>query len=275
MQKITEHLTPEQIAICADAVNQGKFDQLPGNLRHHLMECDQCAHEMIVVAEMSSDKENSLSTAKRFVEDIRKKSRRNFNRKLLLGIAASLTVVVVALILSFPGVFGPKQEQVAEQQTAEQEKSTPLENQIPKDTIRNADTGGNGKPAEEKRSVEKENSHIINDMDGEKEMLAMYEPDPELEKLYDSMQGTFRGESMEVKTPRELHLTKCQKLEWSNESGQTVFVEIFDNKGNEILAEETTDKTYSIPDLSPGLYYWKLIDADFELQFVGKIIVKD
>ncbi|MFP4664389.1 MAG: hypothetical protein ACLFM1_08170 [Bacteroidales bacterium] len=275
MQKINEHLTPEQIAKCADAINEGKFDQLPGDLLHHLMECDQCAHEMIVVAEMSSDKQNSRSTAKKMVEDIGRKPRRNYSRRFLLGVAASMAIVALALFLGFPGVFGPDQEKVAKQQTADQEKFTQSENQIPKDTIREADTGNDRKPAKEKKAVEEENRQFIKDNNGEKEMLAMYEPDPELEKLYDNQQGTFRGESVRVNTPSELHHSNAGKLSWSNESGQTLFLEIFDNKGNEILLDKTRDETYTIPELSPGLYYWKLIDEDYELQFVGKIIVEE
>ncbi|MFO7791263.1 MAG: hypothetical protein R6V32_11920, partial [Bacteroidales bacterium] len=148
MQNIQEHLTPEQIARCADAINSGTYHQLPEYLRNHLRECDQCAEEVINVSDISSDKSLSHMSLERNIDKTIKSPRKNINKKLLIGIAASVVILAVALILSFSQLLNPDKEQVAVEQTApavdDQQNQHDIES---KDTIQDPDK------AEEKSSV--------------------------------------------------------------------------------------------------------------------------
>jgi hypothetical protein len=88
------------------------------------------------------------------------------------------------------------------------------------------------------------------------------------------MQGNYRGESIDVTTLPELKYAKGTKLEWNNPEKQVLYVELFNNSGEKIKEITTNESNYHLPMLQPGLYYWKLINENYDLLFVGKIIVK-
>ncbi len=274
MQTLKNHLTTEQIAECADAINEGRYAQLPEYLRHHLTECDQCASEVIYVAEMSSDSDKK--TDMEINRDSSEKNRflKTPGKKILIGIAASIVILAVALLLSFPKLITPDKNEIASSHKNDDNK--PLET-IDKrgDTIKDH-TVHNNNHRTEKNETTTENINDIDNAEPEKrELLASYEPDPELEKLYKTMQGNFRGKTIKTETPSEIIYNNNDSLRWKNKTSQPLIVEIFDNSGKEIIRDKTKQEKYKIPSLSPGLYYWKLIDKDFELLFVGKIVVYD
>ncbi|MGM0650115.1 MAG: hypothetical protein ACQES1_06355, partial [Bacteroidota bacterium] len=139
MQK---HLTPEQIARCADAINSGTYHQLPAYLRNHLRECDQCAEEVINVADISSDTAISHMSLERNTDKTIKSPRKSINKKMMIGIAASVVILAVALILSFSQLLKPDKDQVAVEQTTpvvdDQQNQGDIEL---KDTIQDTDKG--------------------------------------------------------------------------------------------------------------------------------------
>ncbi|MGE0079578.1 MAG: hypothetical protein AB7S48_17085 [Bacteroidales bacterium] len=48
---------------------------------------------------------------------------------------------------------------------------------------------------------------------------------------------------------------------------------ILNNNGENIQSIETQGNGIKIPELKQGLYYWKLINEDFDLLYCGKITV--
>ena len=46
----TEHLTEEQIALCADAMAMEEFSRITPSMRAHLAECDQCSEKVNTVS---------------------------------------------------------------------------------------------------------------------------------------------------------------------------------------------------------------------------------
>ena len=48
--KVQEHLTEDQVAQFAEALNSKKEAELPGEWKKHVAECDQCAFAVIVVS---------------------------------------------------------------------------------------------------------------------------------------------------------------------------------------------------------------------------------
>ncbi len=277
MQNKQQHLTPEQIARCADAINSDTYTHLPEFMRFHLLECNQCAAEVVNVAVMSSDMEN-VSIPELESKNARMyRFRKSANKKLLFGIAASVAIIAFALLITLPrdNALYDQNEIVSKQDipagddsmthyavrtTNEPEEKAAVANapHFPRDYV--SDTNDMKESVSNKR---------------ENELLADYEPRPKLEKLYENMQGGYRGGSTEVITPPELYCNEEISLQWKNDSRQTLIVEIFDNKGVEIISNRTTCNNYKLPQLNPGLYYWKLIDKDFELLFVGKLIVRN
>jgi hypothetical protein len=278
MHKTDKHLTPEQIAQCADAINSGTYAHLPQAMRHHLQECHTCASEVVSVTEMASGENHELDKILREgsknVRGAQTISLWRKHKRLLSGLAASIVLIAAALILVNKPFEQNGKESLAEQNLPDEDVRI---KQIPDDqsgdtTADTQETAEDSNPQEAPSDKKIEATPVIQT---ENQMIARYEPDPKLEKLYDNMQGTYRGGSVHVESPRELHPAKDAILSWDNPGGQLFIVEIFDNTGNEILSRETNTDTLALPDLSAGLYYWKLIDEDFELQFVGKIIVEE
>ncbi|MGE0079577.1 MAG: hypothetical protein AB7S48_17080 [Bacteroidales bacterium] len=56
-----EHLTEQEIAQCADAIREGSYASLPHAVREHVANCDECANEIAMVAEIV----NEINTAQK------------------------------------------------------------------------------------------------------------------------------------------------------------------------------------------------------------------
>lgn len=269
MQNTQKHLTNEEIAMCADAINDGTFAQLPQRLRSHLQECDQCAEEVINVAEIASGTTDiQIPTETKDIPQVPKSLRGN-NNKVVFGLAAAAAIVGFAIILNIPWDDNEFQETNDKQQVASTDQMT-------EDTSSVANQEKQSKKSEKISTPESKKDQPTRNRDQkqQKKLLANYEPNPRLEKLHKNMQGSFRGSSVEIITKPTLKYQKGDKLQWKNPNQKTLYLEIFNNQGKEIHRDTTTRATYDLQDLKPGLYYWKLISEDFELIHVGKIIIQ-
>ncbi|PWD97647.1 hypothetical protein [Marinilabilia rubra] len=47
-----KHLTEEEIAMCAEALENGNYQSLPRYIREHVVQCDECAEEILTVADI-------------------------------------------------------------------------------------------------------------------------------------------------------------------------------------------------------------------------------
>ncbi|ALO14653.1 hypothetical protein L21SP5_00986 [Salinivirga cyanobacteriivorans] len=272
MQNEIQHLNPEQIASIADAINNNTYEQLPKGWRMHLTECDQCAEEVINVAELSSDtgvieipfKNNDTPQVPRTL--------RGNNTKVLFGVAAAAAIIAFALILNIPWNNETDLHDIQQNQELAKSDKNEIKHTASDSTDSKTKTQ-NEEPTLAKVEV-KERKDKTDTKAKNNKLLAYYEPNPKLERMYKNMQGGYRGESIEVITNAEMQYKKGAVLEWENPDRNTLYVEIFNNNGEEVRRKITTENKYELPELNPGLYYWKLIGENFDLLFIGKIIVK-
>lgn len=271
MQSKKQHLDPEQIARCAEAINNNSYAQLPEELRMHLYECDQCAEEVISVTEIASEIADHAEPQKETDTPQVPKTLKGSKTVILFGIAAAAAIIAFTLILNIPW-----NDQSSIQQLDNTKKLAETEKDEVEDTLQKTNEPVNARKDKERTlttaDANKPEKKVKKTPDNK--LLAYYEPNPKLERMYTNMQGGYRGETIEVITNPEMQYKKGATLEWKNPNRTTLYVEIFNNQGEEVRRKITTENSYQLPGLNPGLYYWKLIGENYDLLFVGKIIVK-
>ncbi len=235
--KNNSHFSEEDIAMCADSINDGTYHQLPESFRNHLSECEQCASEVLIVADIAFDfdeknQKNKTSPLKKWV--------------LITSISTAAAVLIFVIFKLMPS-----------------ESNMPLE----KNMITQSDTFKT--KIKDRDSLVKDNKMVSNNP-----LLSSMEPNEKLEKLYKNHKETYRVNSIKIISKGELEYPKVDSLKWANNANDKLIVEIFNNKDKKIKTIETNNSAVKIPKLSTGIYYWKLINEDFDLLYVGKIKVK-
>ncbi len=120
---------------------------------------------------------------------------------------------------------------------------------------------------------EKESKRTTTSELKQKDLLA-YSPNTQLEKVVENFRGTYRGNDIKVLTPETIIYPATDSLKWSNPSSGTLIVEIWNNQEVKVFDKETNEQGITIPLLSNGLYYWKLMNEEFDLLYAGKIKVE-
>lgn len=247
-----KHLTTEELAIYVEYLKGGPIKKLPQEIIDHIETCDECASEAIEIYEIEKEELIVPSTRSKIIP-------------LYYATAAIAASLLVFLVFQFNLL---------------NTKSTDPQisgNKYFKDTmsiiIDTATEKNNGDDMPEK------NNNIIKEINPKKEELLAkaYQPNSDLENLVDRYRGTLRGDDVEVITPIELRLKKGSPVtfKWNSEGENSLTVEVFNNKGEKIEESSTMDTKYkSLAVKSPGIYYWKLFNEDFDLIFCGKVIIK-
>jgi hypothetical protein len=272
------HLTPEEIALAADLLNSNKEMELNERIRSHIKVCDQCASEVLITAQISFDTEIQSSVNKKRVKPTMLRQ---------LYISGASAAAAAALIW---GIFYLAQKNIPEfspDTTAEKIERTIDSTSTPAfaedikteskpeitspDLAENTENESNetrlNEPSDKKNPTTEVEVQAENNL-----LLASFETHDDLEKLYNNYRGTFRSSSISIHSDSVVNLNDTNMLKWANPDGEELIAEIFNNS-NELVKSYTTQKEeISISGLEPGLYYWKLINQDFDLLFVGKII---
>lgn len=264
---IDNHLSEEQIAQCADAIIGGSYGELDSQLRNHLTICDDCAAEVLSVTDIAID----------FKADAARGRLVRFKPWI---VAASGVAAVGVIFLLATSILNQPQVHT---EPASPRASLPLAEQV--DTP--IDTAGQTidkvviAAAEPKAKVKSEKSHNTKEEQNiPKEQSASiagggaYVPDQTLEILFENFTQAYRGEDVVINTRGVVNVPGSDSLVWSNPSKEELYVEFFDNTGNRFLTLTERSSGVKLPELSNGLYYWKLINQDFDLLFVGKIVVE-
>ncbi|MGM0378083.1 MAG: hypothetical protein ACQEQ0_15050 [Bacteroidota bacterium] len=261
------HLTEEEVAICAEALNNNEYHKVPQHIQEHLSNCDQCADEVLLVADIAED----VDFHQKFNQQ---KKYRKVRRLVILGTSVAAALVLVFLLVNTDRKDGgdlisqnqqptqsASEDAAAEDETKDEEKGDAL-----KDPPGSVASPGSGKPADEQSSDAPELS----------EFLAEWEPDENLEKLVARSHDSLRNAGeIDVDQSHTIYSSRPNvQLSWSNPQNQKVFIEVFDNSGEKLLEDETSGNSYTLEDMEEGLYYWKLISADFDLLFCGRIIIE-
>lgn len=258
------HLIDEEIALFADAAILGSLESVPDNIKSHIRDCDECADKVLAVMEISED----IMSDEKYI----KTKKYNFtSQKYILRIAAS-----VLLIFSIGIIY----QQIKKYP---QLKLNTISETIDS-TVKPIDSLNQGILPEHKVITKNDSGKIKkqlqetseNTLQQNKNLLA-YAENVDLEKLVKRYtDSSLRGEfNIQTKATIELFVGEKINLNWKNFDNETLIIEFFNNKGERLFEEEVSVNSYDTDRLnSKGLYYWKLLNADFDLLFCGKIIVK-
>jgi len=266
----TNHLTTEQISICAEHMATESLQELPLEFRLHLKNCNECAHEVLMVTEVLKDFEDTKTEIIAFAD------KKKPTKKQWFAFAASIAIIFsgayyLLTVLRIPADLTANQindtiNVSIKKNTSAEKPDIKIEEPIA--TISSKELPTENKKPEISKSTQKTKP--------EAELLA-YVANEQLEKLTERYKtGALRGEDIEITTPIEVTGKPGEiKLEWSNESKQPLILEFFNNNGDKIFEIETTQSNYLPNKLKTrGLFYWKLINQDFDLLYCGKIIIE-
>lgn len=235
MDSLKQHLSPEELALAAEYLH--KKQPLPTEIQKHINSCTACKYEVMAVLELS---DFDVVRADRVIWQ---------NRNLLFSLAA------VALILLAVGIYWillPQQNRPESQlnqyavQTSDSDSSTmdsldQIENEI---------------------AVELPEKIVL--------AQANFTPNSDLEQLVARYQTQLR--SAEISAVSVKKMADGFRISWAVK-GQISF-ELFNNQ-DVLLKSWETDKQFI--DFKPevnGLYYFKLINEDFDLLWVGRLEVR-
>lgn len=257
-----KHLSEEQIAQYAEALASGNQEYLPDTILNHVKECDQCADEVMHVHEMLVSGE--LITQKPEVKKYTLKPVK------WVSVAAGIT-----LLVGLGGyLFLRTDQSMQSQKTAESQLSEKQVEQVTEiieiDDI-SKDKDALRIPAESlKEKTDKAKEDEV--------LLARYEPNEQLE----SLSSRFEQEQLRSSGFRFLsnHHIKLEskasiKINWKAPAEEELIFTLRDNSDSLVLERSAGQNGIEITDfLQPGLYYWKLMDRDFDLLYCGKVEIE-
>jgi hypothetical protein len=88
----------------------------------------------------------------------------------------------------------------------------------------------------------------------------------------------MRGSDVFVLSPHEIEYKQGSQIliKIENPENSPLILEFFNNKGEKLFEKETSEETCQVEKLTtPGLYYWKLLNQDFDLLYCGKIVIEE
>ncbi len=254
------HLSEEEIALCAEAIAENRFSGLPESWREHMEHCTDCASEVMTVRELLAETEEESPTA------THPHKKHNLRNLLFIALAAA-SIATLSIIIFTPEKSKPDTaEMIAEMENSiiiPDSSEIPVADiaQIP---IEETDANRDTKPLEN-LPEQKQQEPLI---------AAAFQTHAELEQLYQDFQGNYRGNNIIVISTETVNYPENQCLIWENPDQQNLVIEIWNNKAQLIEELQSETNEIKIPELNDGLYYWKLINEDFDLIYVGKIKVQ-
>jgi len=264
--KKVQHLTEEQIAVYAEALATDNSANLPDEAKKHVKECLECSSEIQIVSEiLREDYKNSIAEGLNSV-----KKSKNININVWIAVAASI-ITIAALGYLFTKNNGvPENNLMAIDSTIFNTNNIVSNNKIKQDTVTINSKINNDS------EIKKES---IGNSTKKKEILIAFVPNKELEKLSERYKdNAMRGEEEIVISSEQKSFNTSDSISISlnKSNNQYLTVEVFDNKGAKITQLTTKENSVKLNDINEeGLYYWKLINEDYDLLYCGKIIIKD
>lgn len=240
MIEFDKHLTPEQIAMCADAINSDSYSSLPEAIRLHLEECDECAAEVTDVAEMSLEIDRLVRS---------KKKGNMLKIRLLYSVSAVAAVALIFFVFRLISEY---------------------KSEVP-NIVQLSDSLNIDKIEPKKDSINHVYQAEIANSEVQEAQNKMYLKNENLEILVNNFKDSYRSNEIEIISKSEIFAAMPCTLRWVNSQSQELRFELFNNQGNLVFETITTSNKVVVNGFPKGLYYWKLIDNDFNLLFVGKI----
>jgi predicted DNA binding CopG/RHH family protein len=237
-----KHLNPEQIAMCADALNTSTYDNLPESIKIHLEDCDDCAAEVVEVAQISYKYEKNIETKKKHII---------FKQRLLYSLAS---VAAIALIFLVFKSFIHQKNEVSNIATISDTVDLKVTENLSDSSI-----------------ILPSNHELIATDNKNDNKIKVYQENKHLETLVNNFQDSYRSSDIRIISKNTVNCVMPCTLKWDNPHSQELRFELFNNQEEVVFETITKSNQVSIDKIPKGLYYWKLIDADYNLLFVGKI----
>jgi len=250
-----KHLSTEELAYYSEMLAKNKLSNVPSNIIEHIENCDSCAIQAI---DLSLIIENTEITTTPIID-----KRNILTRYKYIAIAASILLPILTWV-------------TFNQLTKDKTKTDNITDNtaIVIDSIQNKNNTIAQQNNKDSLNIIKQNS---TQEPKQQALLAYNEPNKELEKLTNYFVENLRGENITIITKSKLIITESNDiiLKWKNIEEENLSVEIYDNKYLLIESDELSGNSYKVKsNLKKGLYYWKLINEDYDLLFCGKILVK-
>ncbi|MCT4644469.1 MAG: hypothetical protein N4A74_05725 [Carboxylicivirga sp.] len=209
--------------------------------------CDECAHLVIAVSQTANEIELTNS-----FESTEPKT-----WQYGLAIAAS-----IAAIISI-GIFFNSTPTLTKQSNF----SKNIDNYSPP-----VDSNKHNPTEKDKQMPIKELQ--INLTQKNKQALLAYATNKELDQLCNRfINASLRSEEIKVTSPTLIESQNNKlHLQWINGNKQSLIVELYNNGGKLINEYKTNDsQSHTVQLKDKGIFYWKLLNEDFDLLFCGKI----
>jgi hypothetical protein len=268
------HLTEDQIATFAEALSSGTESSLPEEWRKHVAECDQCAQEVKIVSQIIDDE------TKEFANKYQKKNKPFPSRTFLVrfAVAASIVVLIGLAVFFTIDYTSNKDEHLTNLDKPQPVADTSEKKNYTKEKpeSRKKDTNKHSAGAQETENIEPYPKHQASETN--KDRLA-YAPNNQLEQLSERFKdANMRGSDVFVLSPHEIEYKQGSQIliKIENPENSPLILEFFNNKGEKLFEKETSEETCLVEKLTtPGLYYWKLLNQDFDLLYCGKIVIEE
>lgn len=262
-----KHLSEEIIAQYAEALEKGDISSIPKAVREHVKECNQCADEIIMVNEI-------ISSASKQKAELSKPIVRRLFSSPWISVAAGIAIIVsIGIYFSF--VKNSAEE--TSDHLAKQE-IIPVKVDAFDSAIRQEKDSENKQVIEPEitpQAVEK----VIEKVQQQQPLLAeAFIPNTRLEKLAERYEGGhLRGDNLKLESPHVLktHVETDISLYWDIDTDQELTFSLLDNHSKIVFEEAANrDGITFYHTLPKGLYYWQLLNEDFDLLYCGKIELK-
>ncbi len=253
--KATMHLSEEEIALSAEAMIAKDLTQLDIRIRKHLDQCAQCSSEVMMVAELSAEIPD--------VSIIPIKTNPIWRYAAML--AAS--VVLVLLVYNLPGLFNSSPNPSAEMALLASDSSA---SSIDEHKLEQKSAVDDTTPiqTDDKNNSIRTKSILSNN-------ALAYAPNDALESLVSNNRVAYRSDDAIILLSQvEIQFPEIDSLVWQNPEKILLTIEWYNTQGVLIQSLETNKDGISIPSFKNGLYYWKLMNEDFDLLGVGKVRVR-
>jgi hypothetical protein len=241
MSEPKKHIEEAQIATVAEQILAGKRSDIDAVTLQHLEDCAACAAELVTVMELMEEDPMEQSVPKN----------KAIPRIYWFGIGIAALIIIGFFVFPY---LSDKQTnptvQIAQQNVAVAKDTTIAPIQTP---------NANPLKQEIQQPVSTENTKPQFNKDFESQIL--------------EVQSAYRSEDFKLISPYYLSNTQHKKLQW--QSGDEEFLIEWWSIDAELLKEQTTsEKSIEIPRFETGIYYFKLLNSDYDLLAVGRLTVE-
>lgn len=257
------HLTYEELALYAEALQNGRPEDCPEAIRLHAETCNQCAGEAVELSLIL----DSVSAEK----PLTVKHKTNYRLLYMLAASAAVILLMISIFLYIefqedkPQQMAVTPDKIQNKLDTFQQKTTEDSTYLTADGLPAKQIPTDGQANEQTPDTEPNDLYA--------EAFIPHEP---TEQIVQRFEANLRGEGPEILSPLRMQISmgKAPVLRWEKSDNEMLTIEFFNHKAELMESRETlADSVAADVIKTPGIYYWKLYNSDFDLLFCGKISV--